>query len=379
MKILKTVAALAALSMAASAFAEVNLTASNKLKSDVVVLTHNDAADETTNTFPGIKNVINAEVTSDHIDAMVEGTIVFKDFTSQNDVALAWDGVVSDWYVEARLLDDMFTLGFHDNIHPEGSYLPVFDDNVAYGNIGSDGFTLVYRPIEGLRLGLSLPFGAAEDEYNWLKVDGVKKDTTAESERTTNIRIGAIYDMGIAEFGASVQDALDSDERTLGFYVYSAGLFGQVKGVDLRAGFVHSWGAAAIKEIVPVKATIMGADVDVGFIAGENVWNIAFEVSEIIPVDLAVEAAGNTDSEESIYDIYFGAKVGFGINEQLYAFAQEKTLLDLGDTEAKTPINVKAGVDISVTEKDKVEVAADFVKCDSDWTVKFPCYWKHTF
>lgn len=377
MKILKTVAALAALSTAASAFAEVNLTASNKLKSDVVVLTHTDAADETTNTFPGIKNVINAEVTSDHVDAMVEGTIVFKDFTSQNDVALAWDGVVSDWYVEARLLDDMFTLGFHDNIHPEGSYLPVFDDNVAYGNIGSDGFTLVYRPIEGLRLGLSLPFGA--DEYNWLKVDGAKKDTTAESERTTNIRIGAIYDMGIAEFGASVQDALDSDQRSLGFYVYSAGLFGQVKGVDLRAGFVHSWGVAAIEEIASLAGFSVG-------IQGENLWNIAFEVSEIIPVNLAVEAAGNTDSNTEVapdsanlYDMYFGAKVGFDINEQLSAFVQEKTLLDLGDTEADTVLVLKAGADFAVTEKDKVEVSAEYTKADKNWGLKFPCYWKHTF
>ena len=379
MKILKTAAVLTALAMASSAFAEVTLEASNKLKSDVVVIDHNDAADETTKSFPGIKNVINAEVLSDHVDAMVEGVIAFKDFSKQNDFALAWDGEISDWYVEARILDDMLTLGFHDNIHPEGSYLPVYDDNVAYGNIGSEGFSLVYRPIDGLRLGLSLPFGA--EEKNWLKVDGVKKDRTPESERTTNLRLGAIYDMGIAEFGVSVHDVLDSDERSLGFYVYSAGLFGQVKGIDLRAGFVHSWGAAAIKDIVSVEIPVPGSDpVDAGLIAGENLWNVAFEFSEILPVDLAVEAAGNTNSKDSIYDIYFGAKLGFGINEQLYAFVQEKTLLDIGgDTDAKTAIDVKGGVDISVTEKDKIEVTAEYKMVDSDYTLKFPCYWKHTF
>lgn len=381
MKLVKTVAALAALTMASSAFAEVNLEASNKLKSDVVELNHSDLADETTNTFPGIKNVINAEVTSDHVDAMVEGVIKFYDVTSQNDVALAWDGEISDWYVEARVLDDKLTLGFHDNIHPEGSYLPVWDDNIGYGNIGSEGFSLVYRPIEGLRLGLSLPFGPADEGVNWLKVDGKQEDALDDTEKTTNIRLGAIYEMDIAEFGLAIQDVLDSDERSIGAYVYSAGFFGKVEGVDFRAGFAHSWGTAVVEDLIPVEVALLPGDdpVAVGFVAGENLWNVAFEISDIIPVDLAIEAAGNTNSDDSLYDLYAGVKVGFGINEQLYAFAQEKTLLDLGDTEYETALDVKAGVDITVTEKDKIEVAVEYSKLDKDWKAKFPCYWKHTF
>ena len=276
--LVKTVAALAALTMASSAFAEVNLEASNKLKSDVVSIEHIDAADETTNTFPGIKNVITVEVTSDHVDAMVEGVVKFADFTSQNDVGLAWDGgEISDWYVEARVLDDKLTFGFHDNIHPEGDYLPVYDDNVAAGNIGSNGFTLVYRPIEGLRFAASLPFGYEEaGDINWLKVDGKKEDELGDSVKTTNIRLGAIYDMGIAEFGVAAQDILDSDERTIGAYVYSEGLFGNVEGLNFRAGFANS------------KAGVFLEDVGV---AGENLWNVAFEFVDILPVGLTVEAA----------------------------------------------------------------------------------------
>jgi len=380
MKIVKTVAAFAALAMASSAFAEVNLEASNKLKSDVVVLDHSDAADETTKSFPGVKNVINVEVTSDHVDAMVEGAVKFfadtnKDGVFQNDFGLAWDGgEISDWYVEARILDDMLTFGFHDNIHPEGDYLPVYDDNISAGNIGSEGFTLVYRPIEGLRLAASLPFGYEDnDDINWLKVDGKKEESVGDAKKKTNIRLGTIYDAGIAEFGVAAQDILDSDERTIGAYVYSEGLFGAAEGINFRAGFANS------------KAGVFLEDVGV---AGENLWNVAFEFVDLLPVGLTVEAAGNLDSDGEVknsdgkvipYDIYAGVKVDVGINEQLDLAVIGKTMLDLGDTELDTGIEAKVALDIKVTDNDKVEVAVDYQKLGDDWTAKFPCYWKHTF
>ena len=361
MKIVKTVAALAALAMASSAFAEVNLEAYNKLKSDVVVIEKNE--DDTTNKFPGIKNVINAEVTSDHVDAMVEGVIQFYDITKQNDYVLQWDGAISDWYVEARVLDDKLTFGFHDNIHPEGSYLPIWDDNVGAGNIGSDGFTLVYRPIEGLRLGLSLPFGSEEEEVNVIKIDGAAEDACPDNLKKTNIRLGAIYDAGIAEFGVAAHDILDSDERSFGAYVYSEGFFGNVEGLNFRAGFAHG------------EKVIKAADK----IAGTNLFNVAFELVDILPVGLTVEAAGNTDDEESGYDIYAGVKVDVGINEKLSLAVSGKVYLDNSDNAEDTGIGAKAALDIAVTEKDKIEVAADLWKAGDEMTVKLPCYWKHTF
>jgi len=363
MKIVKTVAALAALAVASSAFAETSLKAFNKLSSDVVVLENN--GDETTNTFPGIKNKIKAEVKSDHVDAMVDGVILFQDFTNQDDYGLAWKADINDWYVEARILDDKLTFGYHDTIDPEGSYLPIWDDNITAGNIGSEGFTLVYRPIEGLRIAASLPFGAKgnDENVNWLKVDGTFDDTTPDAVKTTNIRLGAIYDAGIAEFGVAAHDILDSDERSFAFYVYSAGFFGVKEGINFRAGFAHG------------EKNIKAAD----WIAGKNLWNVAFEMPKLLPVGLTLEAAGNTDDAESDYDIYAAAKVDVGIDEKLSLFVTGKTALDLSDNAKDTKIGAIVGLDIAVTKKDKVEVSVDYVKTGDPWTLKFPCYWKHTF
>lgn len=386
MKILKTIAVLAALSMASSAFAEVKVKAFNKLSSDIVELDH--SGDETTNTFPGFKNKIKAEILTDHLDAMVEGVFKITDFTNENDYVVAWDGAVSDWYVEARVLDDLLTLGYHDNINPEGTYLPIYDDNVGTGNIGSDGFTLVLRPVEGLRLGFSVPFtddtslvtydvetgtvGVNEDfGGNILVMDGETKEGCPDIWKYPNLRLGAIYDMGIAEFGVAAHDFLDSKQRSIGFYVYSAGLFGQVKGIDFRAGFAHSWGKVALGD----KPFYKGKDIE-----GENFWNVSFEISEIIPFSLAVEAAGNTNSDDSAYDFYTGLKLGFGINEQLSLDVIAGAELDLSDENAKKAmLHGKAALDYNVTKLDTVEVAVDYNKCDEKWNMKFPVSWKHKF
>lgn len=367
MKILKTVAALVALAVASSAFAETSFKAFNKLSSDVVLLEKN--GDETTNSFPGIKNKIKAEVKSDHVDAMVDGVILFQDVTSENDYALSWKDPINDWYVEARILDDMLTFGFHDEINPEGTYLPIWDDNVAAGNIGSEGFTLVYRPIEGLRLAASLPF--TDTEANWLKVDGAQDDVLGASEKKTNIRLGAIYDMGIAEFGVAAHDILDSDELSFGFYVYSAGFFGVKEGLGFRAGFAHGENEVGFE-----KALFSNKKTNV---TGKNFWNVAFEMPKLLPVGLTLEAAGNTDDADSDYDIYAAAKVDVGINEKLSLAVTGKTGLDLSDNGKDTAIEAIVALDISVSKKDKFEVSADFYKPGDDWNLKFPCYWKHTF
>ena len=152
MKVLKTAAVLAALTMASSAFAEVTFEAYNKLSSDVVTFNHKDAADETEKVFGGLTNKIYAEILTDRIDAMVEGKFAIDDYTGRDDYGVKWKGDVSDWYVEARVVDGLITLGYHDAIWSEGSYLPIYDDNVFAGNIGSKGFTLVVRPIDGLRI-----------------------------------------------------------------------------------------------------------------------------------------------------------------------------------------------------------------------------------
>ena len=220
----------------------------------------------------------------------------------------------------------------------------------------------------GVRLAASLPF--TDTEANWLNADCAKEDKV-DVDANTNIRLGVIYDMGIAEFGVAAHDILDSDERSFAGYVYSKGFFGVNEGINFRAGFAHGENKVGFE-----KAFFSNKKTGV---VGKNFWNVAFEMPKLLPVGLAFEAAGNTDDADSDYDIYAAAKVDVGINEKLSLAVTGKTGLDLSDNGKDTAIEAIVALDISVSKKDKFEVSADFYKPGDDWKLKFPCYWKHTF
>lgn len=47
--------------------------------------------------------------------------------------------------------------GIRDKMYTKGSYLPVSDSNVSYGALGTNGFTVLYMPVEGLKITAGLP------------------------------------------------------------------------------------------------------------------------------------------------------------------------------------------------------------------------------
>lgn len=154
------VAAMAALTLIGSAFAESSVSFSNKIYEEDYFYTNDDG--ETKKDFPTLKDKMSVEYTSEHVDASITVVAGADDFDDQH---FAIDGYIDDWYLEWRLFQPV-TIGLHDNIYSEGSALPIYDDNLANGNIGSDGFTVVYRPEtlnNRLRLGATLPFNFTKD------------------------------------------------------------------------------------------------------------------------------------------------------------------------------------------------------------------------
>ena len=133
--------AFVAIAFTASAFAA-DVTFYNKLYEEDAFLYHNDADDENEKDFPVLKDKMSVEYKSEHVDAGITAVVGLDDFDGKN---FGIDGYIDDWYVEYRLIQPI-TLALHDNIYMDGSALPVYDDNVSGGNIGSDGFTVVYRP-----------------------------------------------------------------------------------------------------------------------------------------------------------------------------------------------------------------------------------------
>lgn len=206
------VAFAAASLLSVSAFAQ-TVEFTNELSSDVTAIrkgkVYNGGEDETTKDFAGLEENVVATFTSEKVDAELDVTFILDDWNDRN-FGFAWDDV--SWFVEYRPVE-MVALGFHEDVWLEGSYLPIYDDNVALGNLGSEGFTVAVTPIEGLKLAVTVPFGG-EDNVNYF----TSKD---ENNDTVNLNIGFGAEYAFEEMftiGAAVSNVSDSDNRGFGVY-----------------------------------------------------------------------------------------------------------------------------------------------------------------
>lgn len=256
-----------------TAFAEPEFSFENEVSSDIrnVERLRDEKGNRHTKTdFAGIKEKMSAEVKTDRFDAGVESAFVLDDFNERN-FGFDYDEDDFDYYIEFRPITKL-TLGIHDNIFADASALPIYEDgseNISFGNIGSSGFSAIARPINGLRIGATLPFGE-DNGINWAgKKNHVKlyedeaeialyeawlaKDHpfTEEYEvevyrymmakrgyrKHLNIGFGAIYDGGNFQIGATAQNVLNRYERRFGAYGTIRNLFGLVEGLNLNAGY----------------------------------------------------------------------------------------------------------------------------------------------
>ncbi|MBR4600504.1 MAG: hypothetical protein IKO39_10710 [Treponema sp.] len=243
-KIISTLAVLASALGLASADVQFNFY--NKLYEEDPFVTHMEDADgngkevsKTKSDFMGIINRMYFEVFTDRVDAMVKADVRLDD----NDAGpfetdyLYLEGRIKDWYLEFRPIEPV-TLSLHTGIFADGSYLPVYDDCITASNIGSDGFTLTARPVEGLCLAFSLPFGMNSDSYGWQNY--INGDKDKGEAKPFDFRLGAIYGQELFQIGLSIQDVADNDERKIGAYLNLPTLFGASDKLTVGAGFAHS-------------------------------------------------------------------------------------------------------------------------------------------
>ena len=163
------------LALSAMAFAESELSFSNKLYEEDAIIAHDDEADEDIKDFPGIKDKVEFEYKSDKVDAAVTAIFSIDDFNDKN---FGVTGKIDDWFVEFRPVS-FIGLALHESIVADAATLPIYDDNLSSGNIGSDGFTFIYKPAalnDAFTLAFTAPFGwDDEDEVNSEKVNWFKK------------------------------------------------------------------------------------------------------------------------------------------------------------------------------------------------------------
>lgn len=363
------IAAFAALAFIGSAFAEVKLSFYNKLYEEDAVWTKE--GDDSTTDFPALKERMFAEVKSDQVDAMVKGTLAIDDYCGKH---FGVSGNINDWYVEFRPVE-ILTLALHDNVSSEGSYLPIYDDNLQGGNIGSNGFTTVLRPNafnKALRIAVTVPFefdGSDTNYFNGSKDDG--------EDENFHIGAGFIFSLPQFEIGATLQNIPCSDHRLIGVSVAFPTLFGVNEGLNLRLGFTNSKeGYAGFDDLVEVAGVV-----------GENVLNAAFTY-EKDALSLAAELVFDTDDKNDsdpfdIYDLYAALSFGYAVNEQLGVGLTGKILVDMNSDTSKDndPVyGFAANADYAVNEHSTVGAGFEYymtTQADVDYAaVKVPVYWK---
>lgn len=406
----KLLAAFAAVLACSSVFAEFSYRFYNKVYSDTLNIRHVDKDylktdidfkktkdDSYTDTeFLGIYNRVYAEVKTDKTDAMIKATFGFDDWTGDSDYGFHWTGYVDDWYVEYRPWN-FLTLGFHDAIYMDGSYLPVYDDNLYSGNIGSEGVTAVYIPsaLNGsLRIAVTTPFTT---KTNWAKADD---EDTGDPDDTFDVGIGAIYTVDLFQVGATLQDIFDGDERRFGTYVNLPTLFGLCKELTVGGGFAHSEsgyvcdfdGNGTFDKNYNHDDTYYDGYTYFGGVNGENLLSSyltytkdkKFVVNAEFVWNLNDDDWGSSDKGEvDGWDFYTAASVQFWISSPLSFEIVGKLVADTAQPDGVADLdNIYAGefnIYYQLTQHSEVSAGVSVDYFDSNYKVCFPCYWKYTF
>lgn len=387
----KLLAGFAAILACSSIFAEFSYRFYNKVFSDTMNIRHVDKDylgseidfkkskdDSYTDTeFLGIFNRVYAEVKTDKTDAMVKAKFGFNDWTDDSDYGFRWDGGIEDWYVEYRPWN-FLTLGFHDAIYMDGSYLPVYDDNLYSGNIGSEGVTAVYIPAAlngSLRIAATTPFTT---KTNWVKADD---EDTGDLDDTFDVGIGAIYTVDLFQVGATLQDIFDGDERRFGTYVNLPTLFGLCNELTVGGGFAHSEGG-----------TVYNFDGSQTFddytcfggVNGENLLSSYLTYTKDKKFILNAEFVWNmNDDGYFFWDFYTAASAQFWISTPLSFEIVGKLVADTAQPDGVDDLdNIYAGefnIYYQLTQHSEVSAGVSVDCFDKNYKVCFPCYWKYSF
>lgn len=345
MKINAKIAALAgaALLMGSAAFAQATddyelpqgFAFSNEVASDLVEMKgayyNNKTAFVDTNRknyqveFAGITDKVSISYTSEKFWFELAPKFGFKDYTqhwqtqvpttawgatnqslNNDDMSFSWDGL--DWGVRFTPFD-IVDFWMNTDVWTTGSYLPVADEHIALGNLQGDGVGIVFKPIDGLRIALEVPFS-----YDLLKKPNyVNAELEDDLQNTTvltttperidyrfKINFGVDYKLlDMITVGATVHNILNRDARGYGLYANAGVAF-----LDFSLGY--SYNAAA------TKVSYMDWDNTAVKIGGRHKANIAVTAA-FGDFTAGIDALFNFFKTQSIYDLYAGLKVAYDL------------------------------------------------------------------
>lgn len=300
----------------AFAFADVDVSFSNELKSDVIssVSTKRPNEDKiiTETAFAGFANETIAEVHTDKVSAGLEihsfiNSRKYRNSDNDEKSYLEFSGyTVKDYWIEFSPVK-ILTLGFHDTINALGSYLPVWDDNLASGNLGSD-FVFVLKPVDGLKIAGGIDFISTIGVINPASVQKPGEEIRATNLKT-NLGVEYVADNELWSIGFTARNIFD-DGR-------SFGLYGSFSGLD-------NWtfmGGFAIND--------EGVEGPLNVKVGGNILSAAI-IYEHKKFDLSAELVTNFGNKNAnVFDFYTAADFTYYFSKNFQASITGKYVGDI--------------------------------------------------
>ena len=170
-------------------------------------------------------------------------------------------GYIDDWFIDFAPIPEI-SFALHEAIYPMAAYLPIYNRNMKGGNIGSTGFTFIYRPhylLDGLQLTVSVPgvlrdsdeyhesiwvnfFNGDDNHGNWSDdfYDEMAQNADPDGEgRFPWMNVGALYDHKLFQMAFSIKNVL-RDDNQVGVFLTSKDVFGHLSGFNIHGGLSYS-------------------------------------------------------------------------------------------------------------------------------------------
>ena len=265
---------------------------------------------------------------------------------STDDTGFGYDGL--DWNFRFTPFD-IVDFYLNDGVAIAGGGLPIGGGRFDSAKLGSDGLTIVVKPINGLRLAASLPFSLkthstwdmlnAEDEDEgkagvatpgYLNGNPGSNLTTGGGDGDTSkvkfqVKLGADYNFkNLFSIGATWNDILDASNMQVGVYANITA----IQGLDAGLGYTFNRKAQG----QGLQFDFFGLNDFNGMfkLYGQHVVQLYAQYLIANKLSVGAEAAFNFFSEQSIYDMYFGAKVGYDISPKVNLGVKATFAFDFG-------------------------------------------------
>ena len=243
---------------------------------------------------------------------------VNRDKLNSDDTGFFYSGF--DWSLHFTPFD-FLEIGLKEGYDIAGGGLSETWGRYSSAKLGSDGLTLLLKPIQGLRLAASLPFtfavASAPDMLNaeWEDADytpptsthlvWTKKETGAVKFK---VKIGADYNFkNLFSVGATWNDILDANDMQVGIY-------GNITAIqNLNIGLGYTFNRQSTGEGLVFDLWTLGWNYhDMFKIYGQHVAQL--EVSyRLGNLSLMAQGAFNFFQNQSVYDMFAGLKVGYDL------------------------------------------------------------------